>query len=400
MEAFFRALIDAHGPVVRYLDHGSPGCLVNEPALIEEVLVHQRNRFAKRPLRTIRIVTRKGLVCSEGALHASQRRIMQPMFTPHQVQGYLPIMAEEASVIAAGLQPGQVVDVEALMGDYALKVVSRSLVGRSSDSHEVLRLLHRCLALGNALTPEQDPGPELCESMEALDQIIASIIADHRERAPGDDLVAKMMRAGMDDSQLRDEIVTVLLAGHETTQTGLAWTWYLLSQNPEAERLLNDETDRVLDGRPMEADDLATLAATRRIVLESLRLFPPVWNQLREALTDVVLGDYNVPAGTMVRMIIMLVQRDPRFYPDPDRFDPSRWLPEQVAARPRFSFFPFGGGDRVCLGETLAIDMFIVLLATLAQKWRFRMHASDRPLRPVPLTKHPLDPIYMVAEPR
>jgi cytochrome P450 len=242
-----------------------------------------------------------------------------------------------------------------------------------------------------------------------LDGIVYRIIAERR--ASGEDrgdLLSMLMAADdvegdgtrMTDRQLRDEVMTILLAGHETTANALTWTWYLLARNPSAGERLHEEVDRALGGRPPGAADLPALGYVERVFAESMRLYPPAWGLGRRALADHEVGGYTVPAGGLVAMSPYVVQRDPRWWPDPERFDPDRFLPEARAARPRFAYFPFGGGARQCIGESFAWMEGVLLLSALAQRWSFRL-APGPPVEPQALiTLRPRHGIRMRAEAR
>jgi cytochrome P450 len=242
-----------------------------------------------------------------------------------------------------------------------------------------------------------------------LDATIFRMIAERRASGEvGDDLLSMLLAArddegdgtGMSDRQLRDEAMTIFLAGHETTANALTWTWYLLSQHPEVERLLHDEVDRVLGGRAATVTDLGELKYCESVFAEAMRLYPPAWAVGRQALEDFAAGEFVVPAGTMVLMSQWVVHRDERFWPDPTRFDPGRWTPEARAARPKFSYFPFGGGARVCIGEPFAWMEGVLLLATIAQRWRFEL-APDARVEPQPLiTLRPRYGMPMIARRR
>jgi cytochrome P450 len=242
-----------------------------------------------------------------------------------------------------------------------------------------------------------------------LDRTIYRIIAERR-RSPGDrgDLLSMLLLAtdeegdgtGMTDLQLRDEVMTIFLAGHETTANALAWTFYLLSQNPEPEKRLHAELDRVLAGRIPGVEDLPQLRYTEQVIAESMRLYPPAWGLGRRAIRDVEIGGCPVPAGSYVLASAFITQRDPRFFPDPLRFDPDRFAPEARAARPKFAYFPFGGGARNCIGEPFAWMEGTLLLAVLAQKWRLRL-VPGHPVEPQALiTLRPRYGMKMTAEAR
>ncbi len=242
-----------------------------------------------------------------------------------------------------------------------------------------------------------------------LDRTIYRVIAERRASG-GDrgDLLSMLLLAtdeegdgtGMTDLQLRDELMTLFLAGHETTANALTWTFYLLSQNPGAEDELHAELDRALGGRPPAAEDLPALRYTEQVFAESMRLYPPAWALGRRAVRDVEIGGRSIPAQAFVVVSALLTQRDPRFYPDPLRFDPERFAPEARAARPKFAYFPFGGGARQCIGEPFAWMEGTLLLATLAQKWRLRLAPGQR-VEPQPLiTLRPRYGMRMIVEAR
>jgi cytochrome P450 len=202
----------------------------------------------------------------------------------------------------------------------------------------------------------------------------------------------------MTDEQLRDEVMTLFLAGHETTANALTWTWYLLGRNPKVEELLHAEVDAL--GHTPTIDDLPRLEYTRRVVMESMRLYPPAYALGRRALEEYRIGDHTLPKGTVVLMSQFLVHRDPRWYPKPDQFDPDRWTPEAIAKRPKFSYFPFGAGTRVCVGEQFAWTETILVLATLAQRWRLWIAPKQRIAVDPRITLRPRYGVRMVVRAR
>jgi cytochrome P450 len=244
---------------------------------------------------------------------------------------------------------------------------------------------------------------------DRLDQTIYRLIGERRASgADRGDLLSMLLLAqdtegdgsGMSDLQLRDEALTIFLAGHETTANALTWTWYLLSQNPKVEARLHAELDSSLDGRAPSFDDLQRLPYTRMVLAESMRLYPPAWAIGRRAINAMDVAGYTIPSGSVVLMSQFIMHRDPRFFVDPERFDPERWSPEAIAERPKFSYFPFGGGARVCIGEQFAWMEGILLLASLAQQWRARLvpgHVVD--LQPL-ITLRPRYGMKMTLEPR
>jgi cytochrome P450 len=247
----------------------------------------------------------------------------------------------------------------------------------------------------------------LRSAQKRLDSTIERLIEERGDDVSGrTDLLSLLLQArdergeAMPRRQVRDEAMTVVLAGHETTAQGLTWTWYLLSRNPDAEARVHEEIRAVLGDRPATAADLAALTLTRAAVAESMRLYPPAWAMGRRALRDVELGGYTVPKGAIVGMSQLVVHRDPRWWPEPEQFDLDRWTDAGEATRPRFAYFPFGGGGRMCLGERFAWMEATLLVATIAQRWRFRL-VPGHPVKLSPrITLRPKHGMRMTVEPR
>jgi cytochrome P450 len=240
-----------------------------------------------------------------------------------------------------------------------------------------------------------------------LDAVIYRMIREHRERG-GDqgDLLSMLMSAQeedgsrMSDLQIRDEVMTLFLAGHETTSNALTWTWALLAQHPEVEEVFHAELQTALAGRPPTFDDLSCLPYTRAVLAESMRLYPPAWIVGRRVISEYEVGGYRIPEETVVIMSQAVMHRDPRWFPDPDRFDPARWLREETPPRPKFAYFPFGGGPRTCVGEQFAWMEGILLLATLGQKWKMRLDPEQRIASQPGITLRPRDGMRMFVEKR
>jgi cytochrome P450 len=310
-------------------------------------------------------------------------------------------MVERATITSERWRDGQMVDMDHEMMELTLAIVARTLFDADVDAEadeigsaltEVLQLFQTVFIPGMHLL-DRLPLPytrRFARARGRLDATIYRLITERRaERARGEergDLLAMMLSAqdaegdggSMTDEQLRDEAMTLFLAGHETTANALTWTWYLLSRHPEVEARLHEELDRVLRGRRATADDLAALSYTRMVLSESMRLYPPAYAIGRRALGDYEVAGIVIPRGSLVVVSPLVTQRDARWFPGPERFDPDRWTPEAQAMRPKFSYFPFGGGTRMCIGDQFAWTEGILVLATLAQRWRAELAAGQR----------------------
>jgi len=382
-----------HGDVARFRLGPVFVYLVNDPDLIRSVLVTRADAYHKgRALERARRLLGQGLLTSEGALHLRQRRLMQPAFHRERIAGYGETMVRYAGRAAERWKAGETIDVHKEMVALTLAIVGKTLFDADVEEEadeigkaltEALELFQRLLMVPYGEFLEKLPIPSTLRFRSVrrrLDATIARLIAERR-RNPRDrkDLLTLLLLAqdtegdggGMTDTQLRDEAMTIFLAGHETTANAMAWTWHLLSQNPEAEGRLHEELDRVLEGRAPGVADLPRLRYTEMVLSESMRLFPPAWILGRRAIVDHELGGYRIPAGSIVLLSQWITHRDARYFPDPVRFDPERFTAEAQAARPRFSYFPFGGGPRVCIGEGFAWMEGVLVLATIARRWRF-----------------------------
>jgi cytochrome P450 len=401
---FFTTLARTYGDVSSYRMAGEQLFLVNEPQLIRDVLVtHNRNFTKSRGLERSRRLLGQGLLTSEGAMHLRQRRLMQPAFQRDRIAGYGDLMVGYADRMRQGWRGGATVDIAREMNRLTLSIVGKTLFDVDVEQ--------QAAAVGEALTAvmesfwlmmlpfaemvERLPVPRLRRARMArarLDAIIYRMIADRRlsGRDHGD-LLSMLLTAqdedeggGMTDQQVRDEAMTIFLAGHETTANALTWTWYLLSQNPDVEATLHAEVDRALQGRLPTMKDLASLSYVERVVTESMRLYPPAWIIGRRAIAEYQLGHYVAPPQSILVMSPYVMQRDPRFYADPERFDPERWTPEFRVALPKFAYFPFGGGPRQCIGESFAWMELVLLVATIAQQYRLHL-VPGHPVVPQPL---------------
>ena len=300
------------------------------------------------------------------------------------------------------LLDGQEPDIAPDMMHLTLNVVSESIVATDlrDEVHELTDAINRIMGLYNFLVmlPAAEwlvhvrpPGlAAFVRARKRIDAVAHRMIDAHRKRqAEGGTLLDMMLAASPDhtpesETLLRDQVITIFLAGYETVANALAWTWYLLSQNPECEERFHAEIDRELQGRLPSFEDIPRLRYVEMVMAESMRLYPPAWAMGRQALNDFHLGDFFLPAKTTVLMSQFITHRDPRFFPDPLRFDPERFTPEAKARRVKFTYFPFGAGFRQCIGESFAWMEGVLLLATLGQKWKMKLVAGHK-VEPQPL---------------
>ncbi len=396
---YLESVAREYGDVVRFSLFKQSAYLLNHPDLVRELLVtHAAQTMKSLALQRAKAVLGEGLLTSEGEFHLRQRRLSQPAFHRQRVGSYGEIMSSYAVRASDGWHDGQALNITEEMMRLTMAIVAKALFDADVDSEarEIREALTVSLRMFRRLMmPYSDlilklPLPihrEFRQALARLDKTIYRIIearrADPRERA---DLLSMLLEAHdsegdggrMTDVQLRDELMTLFLAGHETTSNALSWTWYLLAQNPEAEARLHQELDTVLEGRRPAADDLPRLPFATQVFSEAMRLYPPAWIMGRKVLKDFEAGGYHIPAGSIVFVSQWVLHRDPRFWENPLKFDPDRWTPEAVAARPKFCYFPFGAGPRRCIGEPFAWMEGVLLLATLAQKWRFELMPRQR----------------------
>jgi len=383
-----------YGDVVFYRFLHVPICQLTHPDDIETVLVRNASSFHKsRDYAALEFILGRGLLTNEGHSWQTQRQLIQPAFRHESISAYAEIMAASAATHLARWRDRQTCNLHEEMADLTLDVVTRCLFGSrlAQDTRaigtEVAAVMERFFSQAALafLLPDGFPipkSPRLLRSRRHLNEVIFSMIRERRRSpAPATDLLQTLITAAdddgarMNDLQLRDEIMTLFLAGHETTANALTWTWYLLAQNPAVERTLHEELDRVLGGRAPAFADLSRLPYTEMVIKESMRLFPPAWGIGRRALREIDLRGYRIPKGTNVFLLQWLTQRDARFFPEPLRFDPERWRSDPIRSGvlPRFSYFPFGGGPRVCIGAGFAMMEATLLLATIAQRYHFTL---------------------------
>ncbi|MFC5863992.1 cytochrome P450 [Acidicapsa dinghuensis] len=376
--------------------------LLNDPSDIREVLVDKAQCFIKeRTQKRMKILLGDGLITADGEVHKRHRRIAAPAFHRQRIQAYASTIVEYAAAMADEWKPGKQMDVAAEMMRLALRITARTLFDTevteeihaiNDEANAVMDIYNDLIAMPRAedLLRWRVPIPVLKRfqrSKDRLDSVVDRMIARKREEmvrvgreaeSARTDLLSMLIAArdeearsgGLSDLELRDEVMTIFLAGYETVANALAWTWLLLGQNPEVEAELIAELRRVLGGRLPTLDDVAKLTYTEMVFAEAMRLYPPAWAMGRQAICDVEIGPYHFPKGTFLFFSQYIVHRDQRFYDEPLEFRTERFTPEAKAQRPRFAYFPFGGGGRQCIGESFAWMEGVLVLATLAQRWQ------------------------------
>ena len=373
---------------------------VHSPELIEQVLVTDHRKFTKgNLLRRNRMLFGNGLLVSEGDFWRRQRKLAQPAFHRERINAYGKIMTDCADAMRRNWQDGETRDIHADMMRLTLEIVTRTLfsVGAGdAQAERVERALHD--AQESVMARMRQPikfhdriptvaNRQLRRGVRVMDEIIYDIIRERRQSGehPGDllDLLLQVRDeddgTGMDDKQLRDEALTVYLAGHETTALALTYIFYLLAQNPDADRKLAAELDSVLGERLPEPADRPNLQYAEWVLLEAMRLYPPVWAMARNAIEDYELGGRRIPAKATILTTQWAMHRDPRYFEAPEEFRPERWANDFAKTLPKYAYFPFGGGPRVCIGNTFALMEGVLLLAALRQRFEFRL-ILDAPL--------------------
>jgi cytochrome P450 len=394
--------------------------LASHPDYVEQVLVTENRKFGKSYVfELLRPVLGNGLLNSEGEFWLRQRRLMQPAFSKSSVNNYAGSIIEYAQRLLAEWSDGQHCDLHHEMMRLTMGIVGKALmdIDLTEVSSEVAAPLeeamrdfsHRFESAWNF--PSWVPTPRnrrAKRNVRRLDAVVNRIIRARRETG-GDrgDLLSKLIHTrdevdhtGMTDRQLRDEVMTLFLAGHETTANALAWTWFLLGQNPVAESRLHEELVTVLGDRWPDISDVPMLVYTEAVIKESMRLYPPAFAFSRRVLADATVGGYHVPAGSAVIMSQWVIHRDERWWDEPEKFCPQRWLEPTTKSRPTYAYFPFGGGPRGCIGNTFAMLEAILVVAAIAARYRIELVAPET-VRPWPsVTLRPRGAIQAVLHAR
>jgi cytochrome P450 len=416
--AFLPTLAREYGDIVTMRFYKFRVYYVNHPDYIEEVLVNQARKFIKgRILRANKGLFGNGLLTSEGDFWLRQRRLAQPAFHRARIAAYAETMVQFTERILEGWRHGETLDVHAEMMRLTMQIVAKTLFDADvdADAQEVGRALEAIMEHNSdfrrlILTPSWLPTLRNIRAALAtrrLNKIIYRIIGQRRSggRDAGD-LLSMLLQARdedgsrMTDQQLRDEVITLFLAGHETTALALSWTWWLLAQHPQAEAKLHAELDAVLGGRTPTLEDLPKLRCLDHVITESMRLYPPAWGMARLTIEDAHIGGYTIRKGCGVSLSQWVVHRDPRWYESPDEFRPERWEGDLLKRLPRFAYFPFGGGPRQCIGNTFALMETALILATIAQKFRLELVHGQTVTPVASITLRPRNGIHVTLEKR
>jgi len=396
------------GPVVRFQVGRWSSYFLAHPDPIKHVLQDNNQNYGRSIfVKMLKVALGDGLLTSEGDFWRRQRRLAQPAFHRQRIAGFAPLMTDVATSLLERWHPfaesGQPVEVMAEMSRLTTDIVSKALFSAdiSIDFDEMQRanqgfLEHFNYRFEHAFTlPESIPTPRnrrFWKAVRILDKTVYGIIDERlRSREDRGDLLSMLLLArdeetgeGMNRKQLRDEVATFLGAGSETTAVMLAWVWYVLSTHPEVDRKLRAELQNILGGRAPTAEALPQLKYTRMVIEETLRLYPPAWANSRTALGDDEIGGYHIPANSLVAMSPYVTQRDPALWENPAGFAPERFTTERSAGRPRYAYFPFGGGPRQCIGTEFALMEAQLVIATIAQQYRLHL-VPGHPVEPSPL---------------
>jgi cytochrome P450 len=422
----FEHLHNTFGPIAHYRFMGTTIVFVNDPDYINEILVTQVGSFVReRTLKRMKILLGEGLITSDDPIHQQQRRIVAPAFHRQRIAGYADQIVSSAASIADSWTSGQKIDIADQMMQLSLHIVARTLFDSEvtadvlavrDEVNTIMSLYNFLIAFPRLESVLHWPIPGVMKfrrSRAKLDAVIATMIASRRSLTRTQlehrgDLLSMLMAArdedgsgkGMNDTQVRDELLTIFLAGYETVANALTWTWYLLSQNPAAAARMYSEVDAVLGNSTATVDHYPRLKYTEQVFAESMRLYPPAWAMGRQSTVPIELGPYRFPPDTHFFFSQYIMHRSPEYWPDPLAFRPDRHTPEARANRPRFVYFPFGGGRRQCIGEGFAWMEGVLSLATIAQRWRLTF-LPDYPVIPqAKITLRPKHPMMMRPEPR
>lgn len=415
MLGFFEECHREFGDVAYFRAGNRRSVLVSHPDDIERLLVTENRRFEKNyGLRLLKPLLGNGLLLNERGPWLRQRRLIQPAFSKLRVESYVPAMVQRIDAMLRQWRAGETRDLHAEMMQLTMAIAGKTLL--DVELGEQFDEVSGCLeaTMHDFLTRFRSPVPlpmwlptplnwRLKRTVRRLDAILQRLIDERRaEATERGDFLSLLIAArdeddgrGMSDRQLRDEVMTMFLAGHETTANGLAWTWHLLGPRAELQERIHAEVAAVCGERLPTAAELPRLEFCERVIRESLRLYPPAFVVGRQAAEDFHLGEHFIPARTNVLASQWVVQRDPRWFDRPDEFLPDRWADGLAARLPKYAYFPFGGGPRVCIGNVFALSEATLILALVVQRFRFAP-AGNEPVLPKPaVTLRPGRPIEM-----
>ena len=400
--------------------------LLNDPALIKHVLQDNNRNYNKNTIQynTLSVVTGRGLLTSDGETWRQQRRLIQPAFHRRRIVQFGELMTAAAQKMVDRWDTASApLDIDAEMMQLSLEIVGQALfsLDLSQSAGELTRAVLTTLdyVVYRASTPIAAPlwwptrrNGRFLAARRLLNKVIAEMVQNRRAQLaageqPPDDLLTMLLEArdpesgeGMSDAQIRDEIITLLIAGHETVASALTWCWYLLAQHPEQLARLQEEVDGVLDGRRPTIADLAQLPLTRAIFDETLRLYPPAWIITRRAIAADKLGDGEIPANGLILISPYVVHRHPGFWPEPEQFNPDRFLPGAGDGRPRFAYIPFGGGPRLCIGDQFALTEAQLIIAEVARRGRLTLVPDQKVVMEPLVTLRPQHGLWMIWQRR
>lgn len=404
-----------YGDIAAWEELDGPIYQLNHPDYIEQVLVQNNQNYIKGRnfQKTLGPITGNGILNSEGAIWRRNRHLIQPAFHPERIQEYATMMTDATDDMLETWADGETRLVHEDMMEVTLEIVAQALFGVDIGDHihaigaGLEEFMEASESLSNFVLPEQIPTPSrrrIRNARERLDAVVYDLIEDRRAN-PGEQNVISMLLEAEDENgnelsteQIRDEVVTLLLAGHETTALSLTFTMYALSRHPEVESKLVAELDEVLDGETPTMADIPELTYTEQVVKESMRLYPPVPGIIREPVKPDIIGGYEIPAGATVRMHQWVVHRDSRWYDDPLAFTPERWTDEFESELPKLAYFPFAAGPRRCIGDRFAMLEAKLILATVYQNFHLELTpgteldlmatVTARPKDEIPMTVH------------
>lgn len=397
--------------------------MLTDPQHVEYVLqTNSRNYRKGRTYKEMQASTGNGLFVSDGEVWRRQRRLTQPAFHRQRVASFAKIMTDSVADMLEGWRPsaerGTPVQVDAEMLRLTLGIVGKALFSRDlsdeadtvGQAFDVIRRYVTNRVTSIIKLPASFPTPQNRRFRRAIanaEQVVYDLVAERRRGgSSADDLLSMLMESrdeetgeGLSDRELRDQVITIMGAGYETTTQALAWTWYLLAKHPEIENQLRGEINSALGGRTPTYEDLPRLKYTLMVFQEAMRLYPPVWALARTAIDDDEIGGYRVPANAEILLFPYITHRHPKYWDNAEEFDPQRFSPEKEAARPRYAYFPFGGGPRLCIGNTFALMEAQLIIAMVVQRYRLQLAEGQTVEPEASVTLRPRDGIRMTLQP-